>query len=265
LVLQNNPQQTIDRMKKYIWILFLLFSLFSCKKEQVNLQRITATRIPVDETKELNKAISTVIAPYKETLEVEMNEVLAYAPTDYYKSRNSDKAETSIGNFLADLCYSRGNPIFKKQAKKNIDFVLLNFGGIRAGIPKGAVTVRNAYEVMPFENSMVVVELSYEKLLELFSYLAKSSKAHPVSSQLQINFKGEEIQSVRIHGKPLNPKSNYFVLTSDYLQHGGDRMNFFKEPVGLYNLDYKIRNAILDKLKVIDTIQAVEDGRMIRK
>ncbi len=251
-------------MKKYFFTLLIGLILTSCQEKTMQLQRIEGTQIPINKNNELDAEINKTIAPYKETLEAEMNEVLAYAPQDFYKGRNDDKAETSIGNFMADLCYTQGNPVFKKQSGKNIDFVLLNYGGIRAGIPKGEVTVRNAYEVMPFENSMVVVELSYEKLQDLFQYLGKSSKAHPTSKQLQIHFSNEKVTKATIHGKELDAKKTYFVLTSDYLQHGGDRMNFFKEPIKLYNLEYKIRDAILDELKTIETITAKEDGRMVR-
>ena len=251
-------------MKKYFFALLIGLILTSCQEKTMQLQRIEGTQIPVNKNNELDAEITKTITPYKGFLEAEMNEVLAYAPEDFYKGRNKDKAETSIGNFMADLCYTQGNPVFKKQSGKNIDFVLLNFGGIRAGIPKGDITVRSAYEVMPFENSMVVVELSYEKLQNLFKYLGKSSKAHPISRQLQIRFTNGEVTKSTIHGKELDPKKTYFVLTSDYLQHGGDRMNFFKNPIKLYNLEYKIRTAIINELKSIDSITAKEDGRMVR-
>ena len=47
---------------------------------------------------------------------------------------------------------------------------------------------------------------------------------------------------------------NYFVLTSDYLQEGGDKMNFFKNPVSLHKTGYKIRTAIIDYFKKVDSI-----------
>lgn len=249
-------------MKLYFWFISLFLLVISCKQNPVFLHRIEGKQIPVEQEIAVDSSIIKVVAPFKNQLENEMNEVLAYAPVDFYKSR--EDAETNIGNFMADLCYKQGNKVFSEKTKNNIDFVLLNFGGIRAGIPKGNVTTRNAYEVMPFENSMVVVELSYEKTIELIDYLAKSGSAHPISKQLNLVFENDKPVSAKLNNKELNIKRSYFVLTSDYLQNGGDRMNFFKNPISLVNLDYKIRTAIIDELKEIDTINAKVDGRMVR-
>ncbi len=250
-------------MKRFFGLLLLIATITSCKQTPLHLSRIEGKRIAVDTTIANSPTIDSIIAPYKKKLDLEMQKVLAYNPSDLYKDRT--KPETNIGNFMADLCYTRGNAVFNKRTHKTVDFTLLNFGGIRAGIPKGSVTLRNAYEVMPFENSMVVVEMSYQKILELFNYLAKSGSAHPISEQLQLTFADKKLTTAKLNGKDLDPKRNYYVLTSDYLQHGGDRMNFFKDPIQLYNLDYKIRAAIIDELTAIDTIHAKVDGRMIRK
>ena len=74
----------------------------------------------------------------------------------------------------------------------------------------------------------------------------------------------KKILSAKINGKDFDENKTYFVLTSDYLQNGGNHMNFFKDPVGLVNLNYKIRTAIIDELDAIDTIYAKEDGRIRR-
>lgn len=258
-----------NRFKKYITmkfnslILCLFFVFISCKKNPVHLQRIEGKQLPVSAEIALDSSIVKLVAPYKNELENDMNQVLAFAPTDLIRSR--DMVETNIGNFMTDLSYKHGNAIFNKKTGKNIDFVLMNIGGIRANISKGAVTVRNAFEVMPFENSMVVTELSYEKVIELLAYLTKYESPHPFSKQLNLVFENDELISAKINNKELDKNRTYFVLTSDYLQHGGDSMYFFKDPISLVDLDYKIRTAIIDELKEIDTIRAKVDGRVVRR
>jgi 5'-nucleotidase len=248
---------------KYFSFVALLLISISCKQKAYHLQRIEAKRIAVTESLEKNKQVTQFISPYIKQLDEKMNHVLAYSPTELIKNR--EKSETNIGNFMADLCYKRGNSFFKKRTVKNVDFVLLNYGGIRAGIPKGNVTTRNAYEVMPFENNMVVVELSHEKLQEMFDYLAKSGSAHPISKHLHLVFENEKVNRSQLKNKKIDKENTYYVLTSDYLQNGGDRMYFFKNPLSMEILDYKIRTAILDELEEIDTIHAKIDGRVIRK
>lgn len=250
-------------MNKYLLIISLSFVIFGCKQQQNHLKRIEGDLVPITSKTEKDVTITHTIAPFKAKLEGEMNAVLAYSPADLYKDKG--KSETAIGNFMADLCYKRSNPLFHKQSGKDIDFVLLNYGGIRSGIAKGAVTTKTAFELMPFENSIVVVELKSQKLQELFEYLRKSGLAHPISKQLKIVIDNDKITSVLINGKEIDKNKSYFVLTSDYLQRGGDRMYFFANPLKLYDLNYKIRSAILDEFTEIDTIKAKEDGRFIRR
>ena len=67
--------------------------------------------------------------------------------------------------------------------------------------------------------------------------------------------------SLSINGVSFDKGRNYFVLTSDYLQSGGDKMDFFKNPVNLHKLDYKVRDAIIDYFKSKDTLESNLDGR----
>ena len=54
------------------------------------------------------------------------------------------------------------------------------------------------------------------------------------------------------------------MATNDYLYNGGGNMTFFKPNEGLYNLDYKIRNLLIDYFKKVDTINPVIDDRFIQ-
>jgi 2',3'-cyclic-nucleotide 2'-phosphodiesterase (5'-nucleotidase family) len=243
-------------------IFYALF-LCSCSHNVQKINRIEGKLIPVSEETTLDEDIENFVKPYREHLESEMSEVLAYAPQFMDANRADD--ETMMGNFLADISYKRANPVFNKRTGKNIDFVLLNIGGIRAKIQKGDVTVRDAYEVMPFENIFVVAKLSYEAVNELITYLEKSGNPHPISHQLRVTFRNDDVRKVLLQGKPLDPNKSYYVLTNDYLFNGGDRMDFFQKATEKYVLDYKVRAALLDELKDIDTIHVALDGRMKRQ
>ena len=67
------------------------------------------------------------------------------------------------------------------------------------------------------------------------------------------------------NGKPLNNNRTYFVATSNYLQKGGDEMNFFVNPESLYESNFLIRNAIEEYFKSKDTLVANLDQRVIIK
>jgi len=245
-------------MKKNIILFLTVLLLFSCKNEPQHLVKIEGKLLPITEKILPVKEIESIIKPYREKVEKEMNTVLSYTPVNL--TRNDRKLESSLGNLMADLCYQKANTIFNSRTGKNIDFALFNYGGIRAGIPQGVITNQHAFKLMPFENNLVVVELSAIKVIELINYLIASKRAHPLSKHINLTIT-KNGYTLKINNAPINKSKTYHVLTSDYLQNGGDNMNFFKNPISLYKLDYKVRNAIIDYFKETDTIKVTLDGR----
>jgi len=246
-------------MKKKHFVIFItLILIVACNKNKNIVYKIEGKQLITDSTVVNDKKISDLIAPYKKHLNEQLNETLCTTSIDL--TRVDGELESTLGNLMADICFEQGNPIFKKQANKTIDFVLFNYGGIRAPIPKGNITARNAFEVMPFENELVVVELSGEKVKELLHYLFINKKAHPIS-KMTLKLNNETFEDVIINNSPFDETKNYFVLTSDYLQEGGDKMNFFKNPVSLHKTNYKIRTALIDYFKKTDRIIPKLDNR----
>ena len=193
----------------------------------------------------------------------EINKQLSYAPKVI--TRTDGKKQSSLGNLMADLMFDKANELFKKETGKKVDFVFSNYGGIRSGIQKGEVKVIHAFNLMPFDNTIVVAELTKEKTEELFEYFAVSDRAHPLSKQVKITFgKGGNIK-ILINGKPIEDGRTYYVATSNYLQKGGDNMNFFLNPESLYDSNYLVRDAITEYFASQDTLRAELDNRIIIK
>ncbi|MGM0934764.1 MAG: 5'-nucleotidase C-terminal domain-containing protein [Bacteroidota bacterium] len=242
---------------------FSLLMLNSCKTENLLLSEIEGKRISIDTNQQANAELEEFIKPYREHLNKTLDSTLAYNPRSMNKSEG--ELNTAIGNMMADIVMEQANPVLKNRTGNEIDMVLLNHGGIRSGLNKGNVNARSAYGLMPFENEIVIAELSGDKILEMLNYLERAKTAHPVSGiQIEMN-RDFKITSAKIQGEEIDPELTYFVATSDYLQQGGDNMNFFKDPVELYNVDYKLRNAIIDYFQKTDTIRAERDNRFIRK
>ena len=167
----------------YILLLCVLFNT-SCKKEAFEKTEATYEIISINDSIVKNDSIEAFILPYRTHLNTTLDSTLAYAPETY--SKKDGELNTAIGNFMADVVLSEGNPIFKARTGKNIDGVLLNHGGIRSVISKGNISARTAFEVMPFENSVVVVSLKGKQINALFDYLSKAKRAHPVSKQVEL-------------------------------------------------------------------------------
>ncbi|WP_366140795.1 5'-nucleotidase C-terminal domain-containing protein [uncultured Algibacter sp.] len=234
----------------------------NCKNEKFHLVKIEGKKIEISDSLETDPEIEAFIAPFRSHIEKDLDSVLAYAPETY--SKTDGHLNTAIGNFMADVVYEEANPIFKKRTGHDIDFVLLNHGGIRSIISKGNLKTRTAYEIMPFENSIVVVALKSTQINSLINYLKTAKRAHPISKLKLILDKDFEAIEVSIKGKSIDPNTTYYVCTNDFLYNGGDSMTFFKPNDSLYILNYKIRNALIDHLKKVDTINPVIDDRFIQ-
>ena len=246
-----------------ISVLFAFILLFSCANEKQGISRIEGKRININDSITANQEIEDFVKPFRERIEKDMNTVLSFAPTDMHK--NDGELESTIGNLMADLVKSQSEPVYKKRTGKSIDMCLLNHGGIRAPIPKGPIKTQTAFNVMPFENSIVVAELTAENVRNMIAYLAEAKRAHPISG-LTIKLDDDyNVTEALVNGKQIEDGKTYTVVTSDYLQNGGDRMNFLKDPVSLEVLDYKIRNAMIDYFKSVDTIPAKLDNRFVQQ
>lgn len=248
---------------KLIVLLLLLTCSISCKKENFKTAEISGKRIPIDETIPADTSIANFIKPFSEHINNTLDSTLSFNPFDLDKT--DGELNTAIGNLMADIIMEQANPVFQSRTGEEIDMVLLNHGGIRASIPKGAVTARTAYAVMPFENEIVVAELSGKKVKEMISYLESNRTAHPISGFSIVMNKDYKVTEARVREENIEEDRNYFVATSDYLQQGGDNMEFFKDPVNLYRTDYKIRNALIDFFRKIDTIKTARDDRYIQR
>ncbi len=250
-------------LKMTHFVIFITTILFvSCKQPKEKLVELTGKQIKINDSIQGVDSILAFVAPYGKHIDEVLDGQLAYAPKDITKE--DGRYNTSEGNLMADIVLEQANPIFESRTGKQIDFVLLNFGGIRSSISKGSVSTRTAYEVMPFENHIMVVELSGQSVRKLIGFLVKKQTAHPISGLQIVLDKNDSLQSVDIKGKPFDENRHYYVATSNYLLGGGDNMVFFKEAFQVTDLDYFIRKAMIDYFIKKDTITAAVDERFIK-
>ncbi len=255
-------------LKKYStkWWLFVLiltvFSFNSCGTKKYAVTKVEGRQIPVTEALSQTPYIEDFITPYRNHINNDLNTVLAYAPENIDKI---GKWQTKIGNLQSTVTLESANKIFNQRENKNIDICLLNSGGIRAIINKGNVTTRTAFELMPFENNLVVAALKGEQILEMIQYIIKEKKPHPLAGLTFTIDKNDLPQNILVQKEPLDLLKIYYVATNDYLYNGGDSMSFFKKAQKMYNLDYKLRNVWIDYFKEVDTIPVLTDIRIVKE
>ena len=244
-------------------IFIISFGIFSCEKEYVKPVKITYEQQDINSSLPANKEIEDFIAPYKKQIESEMETVLSYAPKSMFKT--DGEYNTALGNLMADAVFEKAGPVFEQRHQLKLDAVLLNYGGIRSGISEGEISVRTAFDLMPFENQVVVVELPYDAAQDMIKYLINQKKAHPISGMsLKLNH-DYSLLNAEINGAEIklsdNKNESFFIATSDYLFQGGDNMEFFNKHKNAYFLDYKIRNLLIDYFDEKEEIVSSRDDR----
>ncbi len=204
-----------------------------------------------------NAAIEALIQPYKVQMDAEMDEVIGVVSQTLVKSR---PPMGTLGNWMSDLFYEQINEYLNTE----IDFAMMNSGGIRIPtLQAGEITRGKIYELMPFDNMLVVVYLDAASVQQFADNMASYGGA-PISKQLQFEIKDQKAQNVTVKGQPLMERKIYAVGTSDYIANGGDALFVGKErkEVGVL-----MRDAIIDYVKKKTakgtTIEAKADDRII--
>jgi 2',3'-cyclic-nucleotide 2'-phosphodiesterase (5'-nucleotidase family) len=249
---------------RFVLFVTLTGGIVSCGSKELRNTTIEGRKISINSEYAATRSIDSFIRPYREHIDKDLDSVLAYSPETLDKSKVIGGWQTTIGNLMADVTIAKADKVFLARQNRHIDVCLLNHGGIRAILAKGNVTARTAFEIMPFENALIVVALKGEQMVEIANYIAKEKKPHPLAG-MEIHLTKEgAVSALTVQGKPVEAGKIYNVATSDYLANGGDSMDFFKKGVTTYDLDYKLRNLFIDYFKEIDTIPVIRTERIIQ-
>ena len=228
-------------MKKIYLILFTIL-FYSCETTY-HLNSFDSKVLNVNSV--IDSTIYNIIQPYQNEIEEQMNETLVYTKNDLTKGR----PQSTIGNFVTDLCLN--------YCDANI--CVFNNGGLRTTIDKGDITRGKIFELMPFENELVILELNKTDFIGLLNYISLRG-GEPFSG---LNIKIDKNNNIIEHSWPVNFDNNETVkvLTSDYLANGGDKMSFFKGKKQ-HKIGLKLRDAIIDYCEKKDTIDIRLDNRI---
>lgn len=233
---------------KFLLLGITLAALSGCKTassaSSIHLGKVEIRKnISINNELKNDEEFIKTIEPYKQKLDKEMNQKISHTSVDLTKQGDN----SNLGNLLADYTFDGANEWAKKNLQRNIDAALINIGGIRTTIGKGDILLKSVFEVMPFENEIIIVKMKGTDLQGLFNYYAERQVNNPVS-HLYIETNKGQITKTLIDGKTVNTDQDYYIATSDYLALGGDNMKFFSKgemiPTGL-----KLRDLFIDYFK----------------
>jgi len=240
-------------------IMLPLLFLVSCNEEKFTKSRSDFDYIEVNNDVEGITEIENFIKPYRDSVENKLDRVLSYSKSELWANRKGKFPESPLGNLLSDLVLEQANERYNANFSENIDFAVLNRGGIRTSLGIGDLTLREMFEIMPFNNTLLVVTLGPKNMKGLIEYM-ENSKGHPMAN-IKMTINKNKAENITIGGAKYDETKNYKVVTTDYLQHGGDRMYFFNDPVAIDTLHYLMRDAMIDYFEKTDTVEVELDGR----
>ena len=241
-------------MKKMILFALGAICLAACQHASKQVVSFTTEAIPVNASIDgiQDAAYLAQLAPVKADMEKEMSVALGYAPENMWV----DAPECPMLNWATDALWEAAKKVYPGK----VDIAIVNMGGMRCAWPKGPITRGNVFELMPFDNRLVVLTLKGEDIIALCESFARYG-AQGVAG-MRVTIIDGKLADVQVGGKAVRPKGLYTVATSDYLSGGTDHMDALTRYVAYWNSELIIRDLYLDAVRQQDTIRAAVDGRM---
>jgi len=217
-------------MFKHVIFFLIGASLLACSSHLT----LSGTKVPLNIDSNEKQEVSSFISPFKDSMDRAMNLILAESSVSMEVGRPS----SLLGNWASDALFVNQTRTVKLSEPI---FCLLNTGGLRSSIGKGPVTLGDIFRIMPFENNVVWLRLPISSLDKIEYYLQQSggepiSNASMFQGRFSVNNVTEETKFV-------------WVITTDYLANGGDRMDFFQDAVERNDKKTLLRDIFIEEAK----------------
>lgn len=190
-----------------------------------------------------------------------LEETVGYSLITLIGSRKDIRTEeTNLGNLIADSMLNKANELLPTH------LAFQNSGGIRASIPEGNITMREVVSVLPFANTLAIVDLTGAELKEILEHsvsdLSGSTGRFLQAAGIHFTYnprspEGKRILSISIKKGnvfvPVNSKEKYTAAVNSFLARGGEGYEIFKrkkeknEIIETPYLDFEILAEFLGK------------------
>ena len=224
--------------------LIFLSGIISCKCNLIIHDIKTENISNADHLTQIDSSVIKLVEPYKNKLTSEMEEIIGISTVELEKGR----PESKLTNYLGDLLLKEGCRYAESHPSKPIPVIAyLNYGGLRTALPAGNITVGKIYELMPFENEMVLLKL---KGNEVYAFAEKiADQGGDCVSGIKLGISNRRVSHLEIDGKPLDPDAEYWMVTNDYVANGGDDMKMFIKRLKYISTGIKLRDCMISYMK----------------
>lgn len=177
----------------------------------------------VEELTEVDEYVQQLIDKYNAQMEEELNQEIGETVALNRGARY--ERDTSLGNFWTDAL---------RRVVEDSDIAVTNNGGIRADIPAGTLTYGHIYEIEPFANEVMVIEMTGKAVLDVLEYSYTREERNQIDLQtsgleyvVHVDEKGNFVSvDATVGGEPIKEEEKYTVVVPDYIGTGGSGYNF---------------------------------------
>lgn len=249
------------RSFSYSLLITCFLLVVSCKTNFVPTSSGTQNISVSNNEQKADSQLIQMYLPYKIIIEKDMNRVISISEKEMVKKR----PESYLTNFLADLLLEEAK-IEAESSRLEIEPTIsyYNYGGIRTFLPQGEITVGKIFELMPFENEMVFIQLTGNQIQEFLNLIAK--KGGDSLGGVRFVISNEKAKEITVNGTELNLNKKYWLITNDYIAEGGDGLAVFTQRLAMIKSGKKIRDVIINHLekkqKNGEMLTAKLDGRI---
>ncbi len=198
--------------------------------------------------------IAQYLRPFRDSVQQEMNVILGYATENIVK----EKPSGSLCNLVSDAMFWAA-----LQKEKSVSAAISNYGGLRLPqLAKGEIRLGTLFELLPFENELVLIEVP-GNILKQWSSQIIQSEGWPISHMSILSNPDKMITQVSSSNalEEIKDEKKYWIATNDYVANGGDNCSFLK---GLPRIETKIliREAMIQYVKYKKNITPDKEARI---
>ena len=221
---------------------------------------VVATRVETDPTWvdaiAPDPEVAAIVDRYQRQLAAELGKVVGETRSSILRSFN---AESEMGNFVADAM---------RTHVAGVDFAFTNAGGLRADIDAGPITLEEIFTVLPFNNTLVTMDLTGAQVIGVLEEGAMSQYGVVQVSGLRWAFDpdrpfGSRVTSVTLPGgQPIDPNATYRVATNNFMATGGDRFTTFTRGASTVDTGINLVDTVVGLLARTSPVDPQVEGRL---
>ena len=215
---------------------------------------VKGTSIGINSTEPIDTFTANWIKPLSDSLNAQMNQIIGFTAEEFRPIRSkgriseSQQHKATLARLVSDYTLKGAQEFARTYQFPMPELAVLNHNGLRNAIDSGNITLGAVYEVMPFDNEVVLLVLSGTQMIELFNYIAQIGGTPLSGGELYLD--SQQFVSARINGNAFDSRRSYCIATVDFMQGGGDGFTMLKNPKRSIQTGKFLRDVIIEQIQL---------------